>query len=157
MASSVVQVENLRKCYGSLVAVADLSFSVREGEIFGLLGPNGPMPWHITEYARDRQINVGDNALVRFLDIFHHRLLSFFFRAWADAQKTVDFDRPGNQRWTDLVTEQRHRKIPRDNSANYAQRPFDDQPVFVVVDLRNVAAASAPQALVRGRFCGLQI
>ena len=41
MASSVVQVENLRKCYGSLAAVADLSFSVREGEIFGLVGPNG--------------------------------------------------------------------------------------------------------------------
>jgi len=63
----------------------------------GLLGPNGPMPWHITEYARDRQINVGDNSLVRFLDIFHHRLLSFFFRAWASNQKTVDVDRPDHQ------------------------------------------------------------
>jgi ABC-2 type transport system ATP-binding protein len=41
MASTVIQVEGLRKCYGSLAAVADISFSVQEGEIFGLVGPNG--------------------------------------------------------------------------------------------------------------------
>jgi ABC-2 type transport system ATP-binding protein len=32
---------NLRKSFGSIVAVNDLSLSVRRGEIFGLLGPNG--------------------------------------------------------------------------------------------------------------------
>jgi len=37
----VVQVSNLRKVYGSTVAVADASFAVGEGEIFGLIGPNG--------------------------------------------------------------------------------------------------------------------
>ena len=36
-----VQVAHLRKTYGSLVAVDDVSFSVAEGEIFGILGPNG--------------------------------------------------------------------------------------------------------------------
>ncbi len=34
-------VQNLRKCYGSLIAVNDISFQVREGEIFGMVGPNG--------------------------------------------------------------------------------------------------------------------
>ncbi len=38
---TVIQVENLRKTYGSVVAVDDVSFEVSEGEIFGLLGPNG--------------------------------------------------------------------------------------------------------------------
>ena len=38
---AVVSVSNLRKTYGSLVAVDDVSFAVEEGEIFGLLGPNG--------------------------------------------------------------------------------------------------------------------
>lgn len=33
--------QNLRKTYGSFVAVEDVSFEVEEGEIFGLLGPNG--------------------------------------------------------------------------------------------------------------------
>lgn len=32
---------NLRKSFGSIVAVDDLSLSVRRGEVFGLLGPNG--------------------------------------------------------------------------------------------------------------------
>jgi ABC-2 type transport system ATP-binding protein len=36
-----VQIEHLRKTYGPLVAVDDVSFSVNEGEIFGILGPNG--------------------------------------------------------------------------------------------------------------------
>jgi ABC-2 type transport system ATP-binding protein len=37
----MVAVEHLRWLYGSLVAVDDLSFTARPGEIFGLLGPNG--------------------------------------------------------------------------------------------------------------------
>lgn len=37
----MIQVEHLRKTFGSLVAVDDISFEVRDGEIFGLLGPNG--------------------------------------------------------------------------------------------------------------------
>jgi ABC-2 type transport system ATP-binding protein len=36
-----IEVERLEKRYGSTVAVADLSFSVSTGEVFGLLGPNG--------------------------------------------------------------------------------------------------------------------
>ena len=37
----VVEVEHLRKAYGSVVAVDDVSFEVRKGEIFGMVGPNG--------------------------------------------------------------------------------------------------------------------
>jgi ABC-2 type transport system ATP-binding protein len=36
-----VEVAHLRKTYGAVVAVDDISFSVAEGEIFGILGPNG--------------------------------------------------------------------------------------------------------------------
>ena len=36
-----VAVAHLRKSYGPVVAVDDVSFSVAEGEIFGILGPNG--------------------------------------------------------------------------------------------------------------------
>jgi ABC-2 type transport system ATP-binding protein len=36
-----LEVAHLRKTYGGLVAVDDVSFSVAEGEIFGILGPNG--------------------------------------------------------------------------------------------------------------------
>jgi lipooligosaccharide transport system ATP-binding protein len=37
----VVEAKNLRKSFGKIVAVDDLSFSVGEGECFGILGPNG--------------------------------------------------------------------------------------------------------------------
>jgi len=37
----VVEVEQLRKTYGTFEAVRDVSFTVPQGEIFGILGPNG--------------------------------------------------------------------------------------------------------------------
>jgi ABC-2 type transport system ATP-binding protein len=38
---TVIEVGNLRKTYGSVIAVDDVSFEVNEGEIFGMVGPNG--------------------------------------------------------------------------------------------------------------------
>jgi ABC-2 type transport system ATP-binding protein len=38
---AVIEVQNLHKSYGDTVAVDDVSFTVQEGEIFGILGPNG--------------------------------------------------------------------------------------------------------------------
>lgn len=37
----IVDVANLKKSYGEIVAVDDISFSIEKGEIFGFLGPNG--------------------------------------------------------------------------------------------------------------------
>lgn len=37
----MLRLTNLRKSYGNLVAVDDVSLEVRRGEVFGLLGPNG--------------------------------------------------------------------------------------------------------------------
>ena len=39
--NGIIQIENLVKRYGSFVALDHLNLNVREGEIFGLLGPNG--------------------------------------------------------------------------------------------------------------------
>lgn len=41
MKSAVIEVQDLRKSYNGLAAVAGISFNVEAGEIFGLLGPNG--------------------------------------------------------------------------------------------------------------------
>jgi len=68
------------------------------GFFFGLTGPNGPLPIHLTEYAYDRLRNAHDPTFGRFLDVFHHRMLSLFYRAWANARPAVSFDRP-EQDW----------------------------------------------------------
>ena len=41
MANTAVKIENLVKRYGEVIAVDHLNLTIREGEIFGLLGPNG--------------------------------------------------------------------------------------------------------------------
>jgi type VI secretion system protein ImpH len=70
---------------------------------FGVFGPNGPLPLHLTEYARDRLRNSGDRTLARFLDVFHHRMLTLFYRAWADAEPSVSRDRPAADRFAVYV------------------------------------------------------
>lgn len=70
---------------------------------FGLFGPNGALPTHLTEYALQRKLNEDDPALARFADLFHHRMLSLLYRAWADARPTVQFDRPAKDRFSSYV------------------------------------------------------
>ena len=94
----------------------------------GLFGPNGPLPLHLTQYALRRLLGQGvdengdprsrlpgaagparaagssgvggkDLAFADFFDIFHHRLISLFFRAWSVSRPTVDLDRPERQRF----------------------------------------------------------
>jgi len=67
--------------------------------LLGLLGTNGPLPLHLTEYIQDRRRRNGDQTLIRFLDMFHHRMLSLFYRAWANNEPTVSYDRPEDDRF----------------------------------------------------------
>lgn len=55
----------------------------------GLFGPHGPLPSHLTEYARERSVHRGDDSFRAFADLFHHRMLLLFYRAWAAAQPVV--------------------------------------------------------------------
>lgn len=69
----------------------------------GLFGPNGPLPLHLTEYAREREHNAGDPTFARFADVFHNRMLALFYRAWAAAQPTVSHDRDEGDRFADYL------------------------------------------------------
>ena len=65
--------------------------------VFGLLGPNGALPLHLTEYARDRTEHHDDPTFQRFLDMLIHRFAMLFYRAWAEAQPAVSLDRSDNK------------------------------------------------------------
>jgi len=70
---------------------------------FGLFGPHGPLPLHLTDYARDRIRHSGDRTFAGFVDIFQHRMLVLFHRAWAAAQPTASLDRPDADRFQAYV------------------------------------------------------
>jgi len=69
----------------------------------GLFGANGPLPLHLTEYARSRRHSFNDPTFEAFADIFHHRLLTLFYRAWSQAQPAVSFDRPESDRFGEYM------------------------------------------------------
>ena len=61
---------------------------------FGLYGPNGALPQHLTEYVQERLLHYRDQTLARFCDIFQHRMILLFYRAWADCQAANSLDHP---------------------------------------------------------------
>jgi len=96
------QIPSLAFASSSIESVARIGPIIRMYVNFlGMFGPNGPLPQQLTDFARDRLRNAHDPTLVRFMDIFHHRMLSFFYRAWASNEKSVDFDRTGDARYAD--------------------------------------------------------
>lgn len=66
----------------------------------GIWGPQGPMPLHMSEQAYTRAESHHDSTLTDFADMFHHRALSLFYRAWAAGQSTASLDRPSQERFT---------------------------------------------------------
>jgi type VI secretion system protein ImpH len=90
--------------------VADFQLTDKKGGppflsnyFFGVFGPNGPLPLHLTEYARERQHNERDHTFAAFADMFHHRLISLFYRAWASAQPAASFDRPDDDPFANRI------------------------------------------------------
>ena len=58
----------------------------------GLTGPMGVLPHAYTELIEARK-KVGDDTFAAFLDLFHHRLVSLFYRAWEKHHFVVPFER----------------------------------------------------------------
>lgn len=70
-------------------------------KLFGLgaWGSQGALPLHLSELAWSRSAQ-RDPTLTDFLDIFHHRALSLFYRAWFVAQDTASLDRSSDERFS---------------------------------------------------------
>lgn len=70
-----------------------------EQHSFGVFGPNGALPLHLTEHAYERRRHKDDATLVDFINVFQHRLISLFYRAWANSDPATNLDRPGSDRF----------------------------------------------------------
>ncbi|TDR78363.1 type VI secretion system baseplate subunit TssG [Paludibacterium purpuratum] len=69
--------------------------------LLGLAGPQGPLPLAISEYVSNRVTQAGDTGWRAFLDLFHHRLHTLHYRAWAAAQPAVAAERPDDDAFAD--------------------------------------------------------
>ena len=69
----------------------------------GLLGSNGPMPLHYTEYADQRARHHNDPTFKEFLDIFNQRMLCLFYRACVQFDPMVNLDRPRNNNFHEFA------------------------------------------------------
>lgn len=70
---------------------------------FGLLGSNGPMPLHLTEYADQRSRHHADPTFKEFLDLFNHRMLSLFYRASVQFDASINFDRADSNAYDEFL------------------------------------------------------
>jgi ABC-2 type transport system ATP-binding protein len=67
-AGPAIEVRDLRKSYGSLEAVAGVSFEVARGEVFCLLGPNGAGKTSVVEILEGYRTRTAGDALVLGID-----------------------------------------------------------------------------------------
>ncbi|MDF1505657.1 type VI secretion system baseplate subunit TssG, partial [Roseisolibacter sp. H3M3-2] len=64
---------------------------------FGLTGPQAVLPHAYTQHAADRA-RARDTAFRDFLDLFHHRALSLFYRAWGRSKPVLGHE-TGEDDW----------------------------------------------------------
>ena len=62
-------------------------------------GPQGPLPHFYTTLMLAR-LRSGDRTLRDFLDLFHHRMLSFFYQAWEKYRFAVSYERGERDRFS---------------------------------------------------------
>lgn len=70
---------------------------------FGMLGPSGALPLHMTELVRNRTRQAHDPTIQAFLDLFHHRMALLFYRAWSSSRPAIQRDRPWQDRYATYV------------------------------------------------------
>jgi type VI secretion system protein ImpH len=73
----------------------------------GLTGPQGALPQHYTTLLL-RRLRLKDYALRDFLDLFNHRIVSHFYRAWEKYRLPFAFERAARNGATDPVTQILH-------------------------------------------------
>ena len=70
------------------------------GYWLGLLGPMGPLPVHLTEFAIYERRHAKKHPFGDWLDLVAGRMLQLFYRAWAQSQPAAHADRPGDDKFS---------------------------------------------------------
>jgi type VI secretion system protein ImpH len=114
----------------------------------GLLGPQGALPLATTEEAY-HFVLAKDDAFARFLDVFNHRFIQLFFRAWADSRPIAQHDRPDADRFVAYVG----------SAIGIGSKPYqnlDSLPDAAKLGFAGLIGAQAKSASrLAGAICGL--
>jgi type VI secretion system protein ImpH len=114
----------------------------------GLLGPQGALPLATTEEAYHYVLSQ-DDAFPRFLDLFNHRFIQLFFRAWADSRPIVQHDRPDADRFVAYIG----------SAIGVGSKPYyglDSVPDAAKLQFAGILSAQAKCASrLAGSICGL--
>lgn len=100
----------------------------------GLTGPVGVLPQHYTSLLIERLHSRNKDYTLRdFLDVFHHRLTSLFFRAWEKYRFAFGYDRAhleGSPREEDLFTSCLYSMVGLGTPGLRGRLEFDDEAVL---------------------------
>lgn len=68
----------------------------------GLTGPQGVLPLYYSTLVQQR-VAARDHALKSFLDLFHHRMISLFYRAWEKSHLVAGYEKDRRDKLTRLL------------------------------------------------------
>lgn len=81
--------------------------------VIGLLGPEGPMPLHLTRWVMQRLSNrwfageseraTSDTSFLDFCNTLQHRMMALYWRTWADNNPVVQIAYPGGGQVTAML------------------------------------------------------
>jgi type VI secretion system protein ImpH len=119
----------------------------------GLMGPQGVLPDYYTELVADR-VRAHDTTLRDFFDIFNHRAISLFYRAWEKSRFTIGYEREG----ADPVTTVLRDVVGLGESDLHNRQKIRDQSVLFYSGLYAAAPHSATGLeLILSDFFGVRI
>jgi ABC-2 type transport system ATP-binding protein len=120
---NAIEVEDLRKSYGTHEALRGVSFAIGEGEVFGLLGPNGAGKTTTIEILEGYRRGDGGSVRVLGADPQH---------AGRDFRERIGIVLQQSQLWPNLTVEEIHRVF-----AGYYRKPRDVDEVISLVGLED--------------------
>ena len=137
-----------------IVRIPDSGDPVRMTVAFlALSGTQGILPFHYTERMIARKA-ARDNTLAEFLDLFNHRVVSLFYRAWEKHRPPVLLEEAAGSRVPDPITQYLFDLIGMGTHGLRGRMPVADESLLLYAGLiaQRPHSASALRAILRDYF-----